>query len=223
LKTLSEDPSNVIIGLVRNVETTQEKVSKDKLANVHVLHGDVTDPASLAAAAQQTSQIAGGVVDHLIVNAGYQSAESYMKTPPDFVGKEDLFLKELDNYMHANVAGALFTINAFLPLVKQSEVKKVVVITTGHADEHAMRVWGPGMANAVPYCLSKVALNYLSLLYAVTLKDEGVIFLALSPGCVLTMAERLEDGMYEWNHHTLVMEYPLTFAGDSSKRNPNDI
>jgi NAD(P)-dependent dehydrogenase (short-subunit alcohol dehydrogenase family) len=95
-----------------------------------------------------------------------------------------------------NVTGTLYAINAFLPLVKKSKIKKVIVLTTGHADEKAVKI--VPITALVPYALSKVAVNMLVLKYACQFKDEGIVFLALSPGNVLTEAESLETGMFDF-------------------------
>jgi NAD(P)-dependent dehydrogenase (short-subunit alcohol dehydrogenase family) len=201
LKTLSEDPSNTIIGLVRDLAATQAQVTADNLKNVHLLTADITAAPALNAAAEKTAKLTNGVVDYLIVNAGYISHDTGFMTPTDYIGKEDFFLKEFDTCMHTNVAGAMFAINAFLPLVKASKIKKVVSISSGHADENCVLAAGAGLATAIPYALSKVALNMLNVKYAVKYKDEGIIFLSLAPGVVLTAAPTLEAGMSEMFLH----------------------
>ena len=68
LLTLSRNPSNKVVAIVRDTASTLEKVSKDKLSNVHVLAADLTDAASWTVAADETSKLTSGVVDYLIIN-----------------------------------------------------------------------------------------------------------------------------------------------------------
>ena len=123
-------------------------------------------------------------MDHLIVNGAYLSQDSEFITPSEYVGKEALFLSELQTSMATNVAGMLYSINAFLPLIKKSKIKKVIVISSGLADTELFEV--AGMTSAVPYTISKSAANLLIVKYAVEFKDDGIKFLALSPGFVMT-------------------------------------
>jgi hypothetical protein len=47
LKNLSSDPSNIVIGIVRNVAETEAKVSAWERSNIHIIHGDMNDYDSL--------------------------------------------------------------------------------------------------------------------------------------------------------------------------------
>jgi NAD(P)-dependent dehydrogenase (short-subunit alcohol dehydrogenase family) len=153
----------------------------------------MVDHASMTAAAQKTSEITGGVVDYLIVNGGYVSNTTAFLKPTEFIGQEKLWHDELTQSMATNTEGVLYSINAFIGLVKKSSIKKVIVISTGFAAFEAMAEGKVDLA--VPYSLSKVAVNMLVQRYAAELEGEGVIFLALSPGMVLVQAESMEEGM----------------------------
>ena len=77
------------------------------------------------------------------------------------------------------------TINAFLPLVRKGSVKKVLTLSSGQGDlDFALNV---GIANAGPYAVSKAAVNMVMVKYAVRFKEEGIIFLTISPGWVNTL------------------------------------
>ncbi|KAF2263172.1 NAD(P)-binding protein [Lojkania enalia] len=190
LKTLSRDPSNIIIGTARNVGPIQAKVTADKLTNVHIIEADLDSPSSLHAAAGQTSKITGGAADYLIVNGAYLNDHLAAFKPYDFLGKEEYFMEQLDRSMHTNVAGVLFAINAFLPLVKKSIVKKVIVISSAMGDIDT--ILEAGVDVSVPYSMSKAAVNILVAKYAVSFKNEGISFLSLCPGMVLTQVESYE-------------------------------
>jgi hypothetical protein len=47
LKNLSSDPSNTVIGIVRNVAEAEAKVSAWNRSNIHIIHGDMDDYNSL--------------------------------------------------------------------------------------------------------------------------------------------------------------------------------
>jgi hypothetical protein len=47
LKNLSSDPSNIVIGIVRNVAEAEAKVSAWGRSNIHIIHGDLNDYDSL--------------------------------------------------------------------------------------------------------------------------------------------------------------------------------
>ncbi|KAF2015182.1 NAD(P)-binding protein [Aaosphaeria arxii CBS 175.79] len=184
LQILSANPDNIVIGLARNPVPVQEKLRGEGISNVHVLQGDLTDNASLVAAAKEVSQITGGSLDHLIVNGAYLSDSTQFISPSEFKGKEDLLVSELNSSMAANVVGAIYSINAFIDLSKKSEIKKIIIISSGAADLDLIAAGS--WTGAVPYCISKAAVNLLAVKYAVEFKTDGIIFLALSPGLVAT-------------------------------------
>jgi NAD(P)-dependent dehydrogenase (short-subunit alcohol dehydrogenase family) len=155
----------------------------------------------LSAAAEQTAAITNGIVDYLIVNGGYVAAESYFLKPSDYATQHDIFLDEFILCMRTNAAGLLYSVNAFLPLVKKSEIKKVVYMTSAHAAAEYMEAAGISMG--VPYAMSKAAANVLVTKLAIESKEkgDGVVFLSLSPGMVFTLAETWEERKY----HTLAI------------------
>ena len=84
-----------------------------------------------------------------------------------------------------NVVGVVHTINAFLPLLRKGATKKIIVISTGLGDTQT--VINCDYATAVPYSVSKAAVNMVVAKYAVTLRKDGFVVVALSPGLVKTM------------------------------------
>jgi NAD(P)-dependent dehydrogenase (short-subunit alcohol dehydrogenase family) len=75
-------------------------------------------------------------------------------------------------------------VHAFLPLVRKGAVKKVVNLSSGIADLDLIHK--VDLAVAAPYAASKAAANIIVAKYAAALKDEGILFLSLSPGFVAT-------------------------------------
>ncbi|EAT82256.1 hypothetical protein SNOG_09921 [Parastagonospora nodorum SN15] len=73
VKQFSEDSNNLIVGLVRDKATTEKKVAAElgDRSNVHILHADLTNYASLKQAAADTAEIVGERgIDYLVANGG---------------------------------------------------------------------------------------------------------------------------------------------------------
>ena len=84
-----------------------------------------------------------------------------------------------------NVIGIAQTINTFLPLIQRGQKKKVLVVTSSMGSP-AFALKAPS-ENCIAYSTSKAALNMIVAKYALAYKDEGIVFLSLSPGLVKTM------------------------------------
>ncbi|KAJ4299213.1 hypothetical protein N0V90_004457 [Kalmusia sp. IMI 367209] len=185
LKTLSkQDPSNIVIGLARSPADVEAKVAADNLKNVHILHGDMDSAASLNDAAKKSAGLTGGVVDYLVVNGAYFAMPTLLMSADEYVGKEDLFIEEMNKSMQTNVAGTLFAFNAFLPLVLKSSVKRVAAITSAAADRNY--IFEGEDIRSIHYSISKGALNILVAKFAARYKNDGVVFASISPGFVAT-------------------------------------
>jgi NAD(P)-dependent dehydrogenase (short-subunit alcohol dehydrogenase family) len=150
----------------------------------------MNDNASLTKAAELVSQLTNGVLDYLVVNGVYTSVEAHTLTAPQFIGREAFFLDEVNKSMTTNVAGTLFAINAFMPLILKSDIKKVIAISSAAGDVPAVQQ--ARMEDALPYAMSKAAVNMLIAKFALTYKDKNVVFVAMNPGFVYTMTDSLE-------------------------------
>jgi NAD(P)-dependent dehydrogenase (short-subunit alcohol dehydrogenase family) len=73
---LSQDESNIVIGLVRNKATTDERLAKDGIKNVTIIEADITSFAAQQKAAIETGQLTGGSLDYLINNAALANPQS---------------------------------------------------------------------------------------------------------------------------------------------------
>jgi NAD(P)-dependent dehydrogenase (short-subunit alcohol dehydrogenase family) len=76
VKQISNDPKNLVVGLVRDQATTKKKIAAEigDRSNIHIFHGDLTDYTSLKQAAEETTKVVGERgVDYLVANAAYQS------------------------------------------------------------------------------------------------------------------------------------------------------
>jgi len=133
---------------------------------------DVTDAAGIARAAAQVDRL-----DVLVNNAGISvtfdlpaasSAEEFRRT------------------YETNVFGVVEVTNAFLPALRRSPHPRIVNVSSGTAS----LTWSttpnpqftPGNGGAAAYRSSKAAVNALTVLYGLTLADEGFKVNALAPG-----------------------------------------
>lgn len=83
-----------------------------------------------------------------------------------------------------NVVGVIHTINAFLPLLRKGSTKKVISISSGVGDPDFTVAAHHSIA--VPYSVSKAALNMVVAKYAAEFQEDNFVFLAISPGFVDT-------------------------------------
>jgi NAD(P)-dependent dehydrogenase (short-subunit alcohol dehydrogenase family) len=88
------------------------------------------------------------------------------------------------NSFRVNTLGLLHSIQAFLPLIRKGSVKKVVNISTGMADVDLINQSEVEVAG--PYSVSKAAANVVIAKYNAAHKNEGILFLSISPGYVAT-------------------------------------
>ncbi|GAD93583.1 hypothetical protein TRV_02338 [Paecilomyces variotii No. 5] len=206
VRQLSQNPENVVIGLVRNRAAADSKVQAQGLKNVHIVEVDYTDLPSLKKAAEKVKDLTGGGLDYLINNAAQVSYISSHKSLVDLYAilvlelkilsrdsnmepnnSDDDFStmeKDLRDSFDINVIGVIKTINAFLPLIKKGTVKKVITISSGMADLDLINDLEVDVS--APYTISKGAVNIAMAKYNAVFKKEGILFLSISPGVVAT-------------------------------------
>ncbi|KAK8008133.1 hypothetical protein PG991_010684 [Apiospora marii] len=131
---------------------------------------DVTDDASVEAAAKEVAAHFGGVVDTLINNAGYLSAG-------DLMGEGDA--AEWLQCAEVNIKGLYRVSRHFLPLVLKSATARTV-INVGSAGAHYIV---PGMS---AYQTTKFTLCRLTEFMALEYQDKGLVAVAAHPGCLRT-------------------------------------
>lgn len=181
--------------MARTPEPVEAQLAADKITNVRIVKADMLDHRSLAIAADEVSKVTNKSLDHLIVNGAYLGLDASFITPTEFVGQEDLLRKEFINNLDVNVIGVIYSINAFLPLIRKGNTKKITVMSTGLADlELAQKT---SIAFSVLYSSTKAATNIVVAKYAAELRGEGIILLALSPGVVDTATKPREFSRLE--------------------------
>lgn len=135
---------------------------------------DVTDAASVSAAADRVQQAAGRL-DILINNAAIITGVD----PASKVTAENL-----RRSYETNVFGVATVTNAFLPLLRMSSSPRIVNVSSGMGS--IALIADPDIevtkTNNAAYQSSKAALNALTVLYANELRDDGIKVNAVCPG-----------------------------------------
>jgi len=72
--------------------------------------------------------------------------------------------------------------NLFLPLVLKGKVKKVITISSGHADLDFINQ--ADIESSTLYAAFKAALNVVVAKYSAQYKKDGVLFVSICPGMV---------------------------------------
>lgn len=87
-----------------------------------------------------------------------------------------------DKLFKTNVTGNIHLFNLFIPLVLKGKAKKVIAITSGHADLEFINNFD--VENSALYSASKAALNVIVAKFSAQYKKDGVLVFSLSPGAV---------------------------------------
>ena len=176
--------------------------------DAHALQLDVTDQASITAAAERVRNEFGRL-DVLINNAAIsntkkqpgQSVEEYAKT----TRPSNVSLDEMRAVWDTNVFGVLAVYQAMLALLRETPGARIVNVSSGVGSlktnldpAFAYRaIFGP------VYPASKTALNALTVAMAIELEPEGINVNAVSPGFTKTNlngyagTETVEEGARE--------------------------
>jgi NAD(P)-dependent dehydrogenase (short-subunit alcohol dehydrogenase family) len=179
----------VLVGS-RNFERG-EAAAKEVGPDARALRLDVTDRASIAAAAERIRKELGRL-DVLVNNAAISnttkrpdmSVEEYAKlTRPSNVS-----LDEVRAVWETNVFGVLAVTQAMLPLLREAPAARIVNVSSGvgsltrNSDPaYAYRsIFGPG------YAASKTALNAITLAMAIELESTAIKVNAACPGYTKT-------------------------------------
>jgi NAD(P)-dependent dehydrogenase (short-subunit alcohol dehydrogenase family) len=188
-KDLAACGLTVLVGS-RNLEKG-ETAATSVGGDARALQLDVTDPASIAAAAKRVREEFGHL-DVLVNNAAIsntsrlsdQSVEQHAKTTrPSIVS-----LDEMRAIWETNVFGVLAVYQAMLPLLRAAPAARIVNVSSGAGSltrnsdpAHPGRsIFGP------TYAASKAALNALTIAMAIELEPEGIKVNAISPGFIKT-------------------------------------
>ena len=171
-KQLAEKGHRVLLGIrdaARGADT--ETAFRDAGFDAHFVHLDAGDGASVEKAAGDiTSRF--GALDGLINNAAVHYDTWERVAEPDFAIAEEA---------HAiNTLGPWRLSVALLPLLRKSPAGRIVNVSSESGQLSSMTGETPA------YCLSKLALNGLTLMLANELKRDRILVNAVCPGWVAT-------------------------------------
>jgi NAD(P)-dependent dehydrogenase (short-subunit alcohol dehydrogenase family) len=141
----------------------------EPLHDLEVLSLNVADGASVRAAADEV-RARHGRLDALVNNAGILLDGA--------TGLMDLEADVLRRTLETNTLGPLRMAQAFAPLMPRGG--RIVNVSSGGGQLSAPAVWAPG------YCISKTALNAVTVQLAEVLKPQGIAVNAVCPGWVRT-------------------------------------
>jgi NAD(P)-dependent dehydrogenase (short-subunit alcohol dehydrogenase family) len=179
-RQLSQQGTFVLIGArdaARGKEAAAELTARG-LA-VAPLSIDVTDPASVARAAQDIEE-EHGRLDILVNNAGITG--SFRGEP------SEVTLDQLRQVYDTNVFGVVAVTNQMLPLLRRAAAGRIVNMSSGLGSLTLNSDPGSEFAgyNLVTYQSSKTALNALTVAYAKELRETAIKVNSADPGFTAT-------------------------------------
>lgn len=195
----------VLVG-ARNLERGQvaaQQIGPDALA----LQLDVTDPASITAAAARIRQELGRL-DVLIQNAAISNARNGTMSMQEYaqISKpSNVAIDDVRAVWETNVFGVLAVYQAMLPLLREAPAARIVNVSSGVGsltmNSDPANPFRPFFSPVYP--ASKTALNALTLAMAIELESTGIKVNAVSPGFTKTAlngyagTETVEEGAAE--------------------------
>jgi NAD(P)-dependent dehydrogenase (short-subunit alcohol dehydrogenase family) len=161
---------NVVIGTRSEPQGQKAQRELEKAGKVSLLVVDVSDSKSIAHAAAKFASI--GQLDVLINNAGIY--------PDEGVSILTISREQMTGTFQTNTFGPLAMTQAFLPYLKESPAARVINVSSGYGQLDGLA------ANVPSYCLSKFALNGVTIMLSQALKGDGVAVNSMCPGWVRT-------------------------------------
>jgi NAD(P)-dependent dehydrogenase (short-subunit alcohol dehydrogenase family) len=168
-KELAQRGYRVILG-VRSESAGEEAVGEVGHDAEFVVI-DVADSVSIARAAEDVGKRVEQL-DVLINNAGIY--------PDEGVSILDSTREQLVETFQTNTFGPIVVAQAFLPLLKRSPRGRIINMSSGYGQ------LGGLSADVPSYCLSKLALNGVTLMLADKLRGDGIAVNSVCPGWVRT-------------------------------------
>jgi NAD(P)-dependent dehydrogenase (short-subunit alcohol dehydrogenase family) len=156
---------------VHRAERAAQEVADQTGGSVRPLELDVSDPASIARAADQLKDDPGQL-DVLVNNAGVGLDFGVSGTEPDW--------DRVQATLETNFFGAYRLAISVLPLLRASAHPRIVNVSSGMGGVAEMGGWSPG------YRVSKASLNAVTRILSAELSGEGFRVNSACPGFVKT-------------------------------------
>jgi NAD(P)-dependent dehydrogenase (short-subunit alcohol dehydrogenase family) len=182
-KDLAVHGFTVLVGSrdFENGETAANSVGADARA----VQLDVTDQASIAAAAQRIRTELGRL-DVLVNNAGISHGPAAGRSLEEIVQSGHLSVASLDEIhtvFDTNVFGIIAVTQAMLPLLREAPAARIVnVASSGGSLTLNSDPNNPHRANFGTYSASKAAANAVTVAFAAELEAAGIKVNAACPG-----------------------------------------
>jgi NAD(P)-dependent dehydrogenase (short-subunit alcohol dehydrogenase family) len=157
--------------------------------NAQALQLDVTDPASIRAAAENISETFGRL-DVLVNNAGISHPQRKGNVFPDNMDGNDLTtapMEDIRDVWETNVFGVIAVSQAMLPLLKAAPAGRIVNLgSTGGSLSWNSTPDNPHAAMFGTYSTSKAAVHAVTLAFAFSLRETAIKVNAACPGFTKT-------------------------------------
>jgi NAD(P)-dependent dehydrogenase (short-subunit alcohol dehydrogenase family) len=162
-------------------EAAAEKLRAEGL-DARALAIDVTDGASVAAAAQRVEKEAGRL-DALVNNAGIAIDDATAST---------VSIEVMKRTYETNVFGVVRATQAFLPLLRKSDAGRIVNLSSGLGSlaQNSDPKWDFAAVKYLAYNTSKTAVNAVTVQFAYELRETPIKVNAADPGYVATDMNR---------------------------------
>jgi len=182
-KDLAAHGLAVLVGSrnLENGETAAASIEGD----AHALQLDVTDQASITAAAERIRSEYGRL-DVLINNAGISHAPAPQRSFEEIVKAGRLSVASLDEIhtvFETNVFGVIAVTQAMLPLLREAPAARIVnVASNGGSLTLNSDPTNPHRSMFGTYSASKAAANAVTVAFAADLEADGIKVNAACPG-----------------------------------------
>jgi NAD(P)-dependent dehydrogenase (short-subunit alcohol dehydrogenase family) len=192
-KDLAGHGFTVLVGS-RNIKNG-EAAAKSVGADAHAIQLDVTNQASITAAAERIRKEFGRL-DVLVNNAGISHAGKPRKSLAEIVKSSRpsvASLEEVCAIFETNVFGVITVTQAMLPLLREAPAARIVNVSssTGSLTLNSDSA-NPRRAMFGAYSWSKTALNAITIAFASELESAGIKVNAACPGFTATDLNNFE-------------------------------
>ncbi|MGH7942977.1 MAG: SDR family oxidoreductase [Limisphaerales bacterium] len=161
---------HVVIGVRSEEQGRNAQRELEKSGRICPLIVDVSDSTSIVKAASQFAPM--GQLDALVNNAGI--------FPDENISVLTISRAQMTATLQTNTLGPLEMTQAFLPHLQKSPAARVINVSSGYGQLDGLS------ANAPGYCLSKLALNGVTIMLAEALRQYGIAVNSMCPGWVKT-------------------------------------
>ncbi|KAI0816812.1 NAD-P-binding protein [Trametes gibbosa] len=177
VRQLLASPDNIVVAACRTPEkaTALSDLANTAKGTLHIIQLDVSDFASVRAAAAEMEKILGDTgLDYLINNAAIATSDSAFTADPDVL---------LASYKTNTIGPALLS-QVALPFLEKGHAKKILHVSSTGGSFASAAALARRHTMIASYAMSKTALNMLA--YKQKLERPDLTVITLCPGWVKT-------------------------------------